>query len=178
MTSLPDPVARLLPTGRLTMAFAALLLVHVLAGLTCVAAGAVAMTSPKRAGRHPRFGTLYFSGLAVIFATATGMSLLRWPEDAYLLALGTLSFGFGSLGFAARKVRWRGWRSAHIVGMSLSYVVLLTAFYVDNGPHLPLYDRLPSIAFWTVPSLVALPLVVRALRRHTRVWDDLRAMAP
>lgn len=62
------------------------------------------------------------------------MSALRWPEDAYLLALGTTALGFASIGFAARKVRWNGWRSFDILGMTLSYVVLFTAFYVDNGP--------------------------------------------
>jgi len=53
--------------------------------------------------------------------------------------------------------------------------VLLTAFYVDNGPHLPVWDRLPAIAYWTLPSLVGLPLVIRAVRRHTHLADDLAA---
>jgi hypothetical protein len=53
--------------------------------------------------------------------------------------------------------------------MGASYIVLLTAFYVDNGPKLPLWDRLPNIAFWTLPMLIGLPLVVRALRRHVRL---------
>jgi hypothetical protein len=59
--------------------------------------------------------------------------------------------------------------------MGVSYVVLLTAFYVDNGPHLPLWDRLPAIAYWTLPALVCTPLLVRGLRRHTRFIRDLRA---
>jgi hypothetical protein len=54
------------------------------------------------------------------------------------------AFTAGSVGYLARKRRWRGWLSVHIVGMSLSYIVLLTAFYVDNGPKLPLWDRLPA----------------------------------
>lgn len=83
------------------------------------------------------------------------MAALRWPEDAYLLVLGTIAFGFATIGFTARKVRWRGWKSFHILGMSISYVTLLTAFYVDNGPRLPLVDHLPAIAFWTLPSLSA-----------------------
>jgi len=39
------------------------------------------------------------------------------------------------------------------------------AFYVDNGPHLPLWDRLPALAFWLLPSAVAIPLIARAIRR-------------
>jgi hypothetical protein len=82
-----------------------------------------------------------------------------------------------SAGYAARKIHWRGWTSIHILGMSFSYIVLLTAFYVDNGPHLPLYNRLPVIAFWVGPSLIGLPLVIRALLRHAHLAADLRATA-
>jgi len=52
--------------------------------------------------------------------------------------------------------------------MSGSYVVLLTAFYVDNGKNLPLWDRLPSAAYWILPALVAAPLIARSLHRHRR----------
>jgi hypothetical protein len=31
--------------------------------------------------------------------------------------------------------------------MSVSYGALLTGFYVDNDPHLPLWNRLPILAF-------------------------------
>jgi hypothetical protein len=50
--------------------------------------------------------------------------------------------------------------------MSASYILLLTAFYVDNGQHLPVRQRLPHLAYWLVPSAVGLPLVARALARH------------
>jgi hypothetical protein len=49
--------------------------------------------------------------------------------------------------------------------MGLSYIALLTAFYVDNGPHLPLWNRLPTLAFWLLPSLVGLPILLRAASR-------------
>jgi len=41
-----------------------------------------------------------------------------------------------------------------------------TAFYVDNGPHLPLLDRLPTLTFWFLPSAVAAPVIIRALIRY------------
>jgi hypothetical protein len=59
--------------------------------------------------------------------------------------------------------------------MSLSYIVLLTAFYVDNGPNLPVWKLLPTIAFWSGPGIIGLPLVARGLLRHTHVLADLRA---
>jgi hypothetical protein len=34
--------------------------------------------------------------------------------------------------------------SVHVTAMGVSYIVLLTAFYVDNGPHLPLWRSLPA----------------------------------
>jgi len=40
---------------------------------------------------------------------------------------------------------------------------MVTAFYVDNGPHLPLWDRLPALAFWLGPAAIATPLIVRAV---------------
>jgi hypothetical protein len=114
--------------------------------------------------------------MAVVFVTATGMSMLRWSEDAYLFVLGSAAFGAACMGFAARRRRWRGWTAGHIVGMSVSYIVLLTAFYVDNAPRLPLWRALPPLAFWIVPSLIGLPIMARALARHTQVRQDLHAM--
>ena len=40
--------------------FLALVGMHVLLGLTRTIAGVIAMLSPKRSGRHPRFGTIYY----------------------------------------------------------------------------------------------------------------------
>jgi hypothetical protein len=60
--------------------------------------------------------------------------------------------------------------------MSSSYIVLLTAFYVDNGPRLPLWKELPHIAFWIGPTLIGAPIVARALARHMDVWRDLREL--
>ena len=148
--------------------FGALLVVHIAAGLCAVVAGALAASSPKRSGRHPGAGTVYYGALAIVFLTAAGLSALRWSEDAYLFVLGALAFAAGSIGYLARHNRWPAWKRTHIVGMGTSYIVLLTAFYVDNGPRLPVWDRLPAIAFWFLPSVVGVPLIVRAMRQHAR----------
>ena len=56
--------------------------------------------------------------------------------------------------------------------MGISYVALLTAFYVDNGPHLPLWDRLPTVTFWLAPTLIGAAIIRRALtRRHSVVQE-------
>ena len=156
-------------------AFGLFLYPHIAAGLVCVVSGAVAFFSRKRRGNHTRWGEVYYWSLAVVFVTVVGMAAMRWEHDAYLFVLGSLSFALGSVGYAARKVRWRGWTTFHIAGMSLSYVVLMTAFYVDNGPNLPVWEHLPRAAFWLGPSIIGLPLLARALRGHARVAEDVRA---
>jgi hypothetical protein len=48
----------------------------------------------------------------------------------------------------------------------MSYVLLLTAFYIDNGPHLPLWNKLPLPRFGCCLRQPGVPLIVRALLRH------------
>lgn len=45
---------------------------------------------------------------------------------------------------------------------------MLTAFYVDSGPKLLVWNLLPPVVFWFLPSLFGVPLVVRAVHRHAR----------
>jgi hypothetical protein len=139
--------------------------VHVLAGILAVIAGATAMLSPKAPGRHPHAGTVYFWALVTACVTMSALALARWPVDNHLFALGVLALGSATIGRAARRRLWGRWVRVHISLMGLSYVLMLTAFYVDNGPHLPLWNRLPPLAFWLLPTLVGVPLIVRALRR-------------
>lgn len=139
---------------------------HVLMGLACVVAGAVAMLSPKRQGRHPTFGGIYFWCLLAVFASETGLSVNRWAEDYPLFILGAFSFAAALVGRTFRRRRWRGWVRVHITGMGVSYVLLLTAFYVDNGKSLPLWKELPPIALWLIPSAIGMPFIAHALLRH------------
>ena len=140
--------------------------VHILLGLACVISGAIAMLSQKRTGRHPRNGTIYFWCLAGVFLTATGLAAVRWAEDYHLFILGALSFAAACFGRQARRHRRRDWARLHITGMGSSYVLLLIAFYVDNGRSLPLWRDLPPIAYWLLPAAVGIPLIVRALLWH------------
>jgi hypothetical protein len=102
----------LIPPGSTT--FHLLLAVHIGAALTCVATGAAAALSPKHPGRYPRLGTLYYRSLTVVVASAAWLATLRWPQDACLLVLGTLSLAAATLGRTAlrRRWRWRRWRGS------------------------------------------------------------------
>jgi hypothetical protein len=122
--------------------------------------------SNKRPGQHPMFGTIYYWCLSAVFASATVLSAMRWADDYHLFILGMLSFAAATVGRTARRRRWRNWARLHITGMGTSYILLLVAFYVDNGKNLPLWKELPPIAYWLIPIMLGVPLVVRALLRH------------
>jgi hypothetical protein len=146
--------------------FLSIVAVHVAAGVICTVAGIVAMLAPKRSGRHPSAGTVYYWSLVVVFLTMAALSILRWPANTHLFVLGVLSFSAGVVGRTEQRrlapVRLR----IHVAGMGLSYILLLTAFYVDNGPHLPIWRSLPPLAHWVLPSLVGLPILIWAITRH------------
>jgi hypothetical protein len=142
---------------------------HVVVGIACVTAGLIAMLSPKRPGRHPLAGTIYYWCLAVVFVSATALSIARWSEDWHLLILGVVSFAAASIGRTAAQRHWRGWVRVHMAGMGLSYIVLLTAFYVDNGKSLPLWRELAQWVFCVVPGALGAPLLLHALLHHPLV---------
>jgi hypothetical protein len=104
--------------------------------------------------------------LAAVFLTAASLAAVRWAEDYHLFVLGALSFAAVCLGRQARRRRWRYWIRLHITAMATSYILLLIAFYVDNGKSLPLWKELPPVAYWLLPAAVGIPLIVRALLWH------------
>lgn len=146
--------------------FLSIVAVHVAAGLTCTVAGIVAMLAPKRRGRHPSAGTVYYWSLVVVFLSMATLSILRWPANNHLFVLGVLSFSAGVVGRMAKRRLPPGRLPVHVAGMGLSYILLLTVFYVDNGPHLPIWRSLPPLAHWLLPSIVGLPILMWAITRH------------
>jgi hypothetical protein len=139
---------------------------HIVVGMACVAAGVAAMLSHKGRGRHSTFGTLYYWCLAVVVASATALSVVRWAENYHLFFLGALSLTAASMARTAVRQRWRNCVAFHITGMGVSYILMLTAFYVDNGKHLPLWKELPQIAFWLLPAGLGTPLILYAWLKH------------
>ena len=146
--------------------FLAVVRFHIVVGIGCVTAGVIAMLSQKRRGRHSTFGTIYYWCLALVVATATGLSVMRWAENYHLFFLGALSLIAATVARTALRQRWRNWVRLHISGMGLSYILMLTAFYVDNGKNLPLWRELPQWAFWLLPVAIGAPIITHALLRH------------
>src|SRR5262249_2531066 len=133
--------------------FLTLVGVHVLLALFGVVAGLVAMLSVKGSARHIRCGTLYYWGLVGVSLSASALAAIRWREDWLLFVLGLLGVGCATTGrIAVRRKRLR----THLAAMAASYVVMLIAFYVDNGKNLPIWRDLPVIAYWVLPAGVGL----------------------
>jgi uncharacterized membrane protein HdeD (DUF308 family) len=166
--------------GSTAPVFLAFLAVHVLAGLTAVVAGAAAALARKGSRRHIRAGRLFYRAITVVFATATALAVIRWRQDYHLLIIGAVAFAAATIGYLHRKRHQPG-DTGHIVGMGVGYVAMLTAFYVDNGPHLPLWDRLPPLTFWFLPAAIGAPIIARAVlaarRRPQRGEDPTQAVS-
>ena len=158
----------------LPLSFFLPLVVHALAGLTTGVTGVLAFRAPKRRGRHHQWGKTYLWAYTVVFFTATILSVQRMPADAYLLVLATLGYGMALSGYAARRFRQepivrhmvgKQWVVVHIIGVIGSYVILWTAFYVDNAHLIPGLKELPTLTFWVLPTLIAIPFLVVSLSR-------------
>src|SRR5712671_3775310 len=158
--------------GSTAPVFLAFLAVHVIAGLTAVIAGAAAALVRKGSPRHIRAGRWYYRAITVVFATATVLAGMRWRQDYYLFLIGAVAFTAATIGYLHRR-RHRPGDTGHILGMGTAYVAMLTAFYVDNGPHLPLWDRLPAWAFWLLPTAIGAPLIARAVIRAQHINRDV-----
>ena len=102
-----------------------------------------------------------------MFLTATALTLVRWRQDYRLLIIGTAAFIAATIGYLHRR-RHRPGDTGHILGMGIGYVAMLTAFYVDSGPHLPLWDRLPPLTFWFLPAAVGAPIITRSVLTRRR----------
>ena len=142
---------------------------HVSVAMICVAAGLVAMLSEKRAGRHATAGAVYYWFLLTVFVSASALSFIRWEHNQLLFALGLLAFTLATIGRAARRRLWPLWVPVHIGGMGSSYIVLLIAFYVDNGKNLPLWRDPPTFSYCLIPLAIGFPIVIWATIRHTTI---------
>ena len=147
-------------------AFSPILGLHILAGLVCMVTGIVSMVSEKRAGLHPRCGTIYHWGLAVLVTSAGFLAAANWVDDRLLVVLRVVSFGASCLGRTARRRNWQTWIGTHIISMGCSFIAMLTAFCVEEGKSLLGLSGLPRLTYWFLPALVGAPFIVRALFRH------------
>jgi len=125
----------------------------------------------QRPGKTLQFRSYLFWCLFGTFTTMSALAFARWQEDYELFFLGALSFGSAWLGRNILRHRWRQRPRLHLTFMGAFYILMITAFYVDNGKNLPLWRELPQIAFWVLPALVGTPVILYALRSHPVALD-------
>jgi uncharacterized paraquat-inducible protein A len=137
---------------------------HVLLGLGCVLSGLAAMLATKERGYHSTFGTMYYWFMIGVFLTMTTLAFMRWSEDYALFVLGVMAFALVTVGRFARSYGLN--LRVHATSMASSYIVVLTAFYVDNGKNLPLWRDLPAASYWLVPVTVGASILLWVFARH------------
>jgi hypothetical protein len=157
-----------LHVGSTAPVFLAVLVVHIGSGTGGVVNGIIAALARKGGPRHVHAGRRYYLAITVLSVTSVALAIMRWPEDAYLLVIALIMFTAATIG---ARPRWRGRPGGprHIVAMNLSFVAMMTGFYVDNGPHLPLLDDLPVVVFWLIPALAGVTLTAWSIRRAARM---------
>lgn len=143
-----------------------LIVVHVGCGIVAAGCGVAAMLTRKGSRRHRRFGRTFLLGLLGLGLTAPVLAAVDWANRWHLAALGVVALGAAGAGFSAVRLAHPARLGVHIAGMGVAYISMLTAFYVDNGPRLPLWDQLPPFALWLLPAAVGAPMLIRALRRR------------
>jgi len=146
--------------------FLVILGLHVLAGLTCVISGLVAMLSNKTKKMHPMAGRVYYWGMVVVFITVILLLIMEWPIKIPILILDIFSFLFAFFGKNLAQRNNPKKTRLHTICMGLSYVLLLTGFYVDDGKNLPFWNQFSQLFFWIFPSVIGIPIILYVLFRH------------
>src|SRR5690349_21927686 len=104
--------------------------------------------------------------ISASFLARTSFDVTQRRQVDHLFGLGVLSFASALFGRIAVQRRWHQWPRLHLSGMGASYILTLTAFYVDNGKNLPLWRELPQIAFWLLPGAIGVPVIRHVFRKH------------
>ena len=155
-----------IPVPSTDKVFLAFVIIHILIALAAVISGAVAMLSKKARGNHTLFGKIYLWAMLSSFLFIVILSVMRWPHNIHLLLIGVFASGSAFGGYRLSKSGMKRWTRPHTVLMGLSYILLLTGFYVDNGRNLPFWNQFPQLFFWLFPSAVGIPIIIRVLSTH------------
>jgi uncharacterized membrane protein YeaQ/YmgE (transglycosylase-associated protein family) len=144
------------------------LALHIASGSAGLLLGPLAMTAPKRRGRHTRAGGAYHWTMLVVCLSAGTLAVLDWGRIWWFLPIAAFSYANALLGYLAVKIRWPGWLRQHIAGMGGSYIALITALLVVNvGTQLPIA--------WFLPTILGAPIIAWTLNEVDRGRRPKRA---
>ena len=170
-----------IPVPSTNRVFLTFVVIHIFISLLCVISGLLAMLSEKGKKKHSGFGKVYFWSMLSSFTTVVILSIMRWPHNVHLLAIGILAVVCAFAGYRLTKSQEKNWTRLHTILMSFSYIFLLTGFYVDNGKNLPFWKLLPQWSFWIFPTALGIPIILRVLKTHplnrdlkngSKIWQD------
>lgn len=129
-------------------AVAALLLVHILAGVTALVVAPVAMVTAKGGPAHRRWGKVYFWMMAVVAVTALPLGL--WRPNYFLMLVAVFSFYFAFRGYRVllRKHPERGDGARALDWSAAVATFLASAALIGLGllKPSPLWVRLAPVA--------------------------------
>ena len=146
--------------------FLIFVIIHIGISLVAVITGLMAMFAEKTSRRHKKIGNIYFWSISFSFLTVVILSLMRWPNNLHLLTIGVLTFCLTFMGRKLARAKYKRLTRLHTICMGFSYVVLLTGFYVDNGKNLHFWRMFPEWSFYLLPSIIGVPIIIKALLRH------------
>lgn len=146
--------------------FVLFVLIHILISLIAVISGVVAMLKDKKLKGHSTFGRVYYWSICLAFVTVILLSIMRWPFNNHLLAIGIATACLVYIGRRAANFKQKNWPRLHTICMGGSYILLMTGFYVDNGRHLPFWNQFPQWFFWIFPAMIGIPIIIFVLRSH------------
>lgn len=155
-----------IPVPSTNEVFLTFVVIHILVALVCLISGLVAMLREKGQQPHSRAGRVYFRAMLIVFFTIVILSIMRWPHNIHLLCIGTLALAAAWVGQRLVKSSAGRRTRVHTILMGMSYVLLLTGFYVDNGKNLPFWRQFPQWFFWIFPSVAGVPVIIVVLFKH------------
>ena len=138
------------------MLHAAALTMHIVAGASGLVIGPIAMTAPKKRGRHTRAGLWYQIAVAAMTATACALTAFAPARLWGLAVIAVVTEGAALAGWALARRRPPNWLPVHVSLMGGSYVSFVTAALVVNWT---------SVFAWIVPTIIGTPLIARAAAR-------------
>lgn len=129
-------------------------LIHVLAALVAIGAGAVVVCMPKGTRRHRWTGRFYLGSMLIMNLTALANYELygRFGPFHWMVLVSLLTLAGG---YAAARRRAPGWTLRHGYLMGGSYVGLMAAAVAEVVSRVPGWPFGPSV---TISSLVTIAL--------------------
>ena len=138
-----------------------ILALHIASGTAGLLLGPLAMSAPKRRGRHTRVGGVYHWTMLAVCLSAAALAAIDWSRIWWFLPIAAFSYANALLGYLAVRIRWPGWLRQHIAGMGGSYIALVTALLVVN------FGRSNPVV-WFIPTAVGTPLIMWTVSRVAR----------